>query len=300
MWQITVLFNGNRQAAYLLDEPHVVIGRGRSAHIPLDNNPIVSRQHATITDEGGKHVLEDLGGANGTFVNDRRLTGEHRLIPGDTIVLGKHALRYEEATRAAVSLRVERRPSSGYDPVATQTIPPLVEGLVSASTLGTPSKLGPTGGGAPWEAPKPPPPPPPKSANSMAGQERTMAASKEELERLLEQMKIKSNPHLSFQRKRGGVKYIPLPQDEVYTIGHADWCDLKLKGRRWWPIGRIAGEIMARRTHNGRRWWLVARSPWLNPVSVNGKRVKQKRELRRGSVISVGMRKLRFSPGESD
>jgi pSer/pThr/pTyr-binding forkhead associated (FHA) protein len=294
-WQITVLFNGIRQGAFLLDEPHVVIGRGRSAHIALDNNPIVSRQHATITNDNGVHLLEDLGGANGTFVNDKRLETVHQLKPGDVIVMGKHALRYEQATRAAVSLRTERRPRGQYDPVATQTIPPL-DGLVAPSTLGLPdAQLGPSGG-APWDSRRPAAPRP---VETLAGQERTMAASKEELERLLVQMKLKSEPHLSYPRKRGGVKYISLP-DTGFTIGHADWCSLTLKGRRWLPFGRVAGEITALPTREGRRWWLVARAPFLNPVSVNGKKVKHKRELRRGSVITVGLRKLRFSPGETD
>jgi pSer/pThr/pTyr-binding forkhead associated (FHA) protein len=297
MWQITVLFNGKRQAAYLLDESHVVIGRGRSAHIPLDNNPIVSRQHATITaDPSGKYIVEDLGGANGTFINDRRLASEHRLMPGDTIVLGKHALRFEEATRNATSLRSDRRPRGGHDPVITQAIP-AIGGLVSGSTLGLPSQLGSAqeNASAPWDSRGASV----SNAGGMAGQERTMAASKEELEHLLEQMKIKAQPHLSFQRKRGGVAYLPLPEGG-FSIGHADHCDLTLRGSHWWPMGKVAGVITARRTHNGRRWWLVAKAPWLNPVSVNGKKVKQKRELRRGSVIAVGLRKLRFSPGETE
>ena len=62
MKQITVLFSGRKQAVYLLDEAHVVIGRGRSAHIALDGNPIVSRQHAVIREELGEHIIEDLGG----------------------------------------------------------------------------------------------------------------------------------------------------------------------------------------------------------------------------------------------
>ena len=87
MKQVTVLFNGRKQATYLLDEPHIVIGRGRSAHIPLDGNPIVSRQHAVIRSELDAHVLEDLGGANGTFVNDKQI-GKHTLRPGDRIMGG--------------------------------------------------------------------------------------------------------------------------------------------------------------------------------------------------------------------
>ena len=126
-----------------------------------------------------------------------------------------------------------------------------------------------------------------------------MAASKEELERLLAQMKIKSEPHLSHPLKNGGVKYMPLP-DQGFTIGYADWCSVPLRGRRWWPFGSVAAEITARTTRDGRRWWLFARSPLLSPVFVNGKKVNQKRELRRGSVITIGLRKLRFSPGETE
>jgi pSer/pThr/pTyr-binding forkhead associated (FHA) protein len=107
--QITVLFNGRKQVVHLLDEPHVVIGRGRSAHISLDGNPIVSRQHAVVRSELDGHIVEDLGGANGTYLNDA-LVSQARLRPGDRIVLGKHTLRYEEATPEASSIKREAQP----------------------------------------------------------------------------------------------------------------------------------------------------------------------------------------------
>ena len=88
--QITVLFNGKKQEVYLLDVDEVFIGRGRSAHIALDDNPIVSRKHAVLRAEGDVHILQDLGGANGTFLNDDRVTSS-RVKEGDRIVFGKYS-----------------------------------------------------------------------------------------------------------------------------------------------------------------------------------------------------------------
>lgn len=62
------------------------IGRNNDCYIriPLAE---VSRHHAEITlDEGGA-VLKDLGAANGTFLNNRRVQ-EEDLEPGDQIVIG--------------------------------------------------------------------------------------------------------------------------------------------------------------------------------------------------------------------
>lgn len=62
------------------------IGRNNECHIriPLAE---VSRRHAEIIlDEGGA-VLKDLGAANGTFLNNRRIQ-EENLEPGDQIVIG--------------------------------------------------------------------------------------------------------------------------------------------------------------------------------------------------------------------
>ena len=86
MKQVTVLFNGQKQKSLLLDVPEVLIGRGSRVHVPLDDNPIVSRRHASIRSEMDYHVLKDLGGANGTFVNESRVK-EVRLRLGDRIIL---------------------------------------------------------------------------------------------------------------------------------------------------------------------------------------------------------------------
>lgn len=62
------------------------IGRNNDCHIriPLAE---VSRQHAEIILDEGRAVLKDLGAANGTFLNNRRIQ-EEDLEPGDQIVIG--------------------------------------------------------------------------------------------------------------------------------------------------------------------------------------------------------------------
>lgn len=52
--------------------------------IPL---AVVSRRHAEITVDTDEVVLKDLGAANGTFLNNTRVT-EEDLEPGDQIMIG--------------------------------------------------------------------------------------------------------------------------------------------------------------------------------------------------------------------
>lgn len=55
------------------------------------NSEIVSRVHADIRVEGDSYYIEDVGSANGTYVNNMPLPvgNRHRLRPGDRIALGK-------------------------------------------------------------------------------------------------------------------------------------------------------------------------------------------------------------------
>ncbi len=284
MKQITVLFNGKKQTTYLLDEPHVVIGRGRSAHIPLDGNPIVSRQHAVIRADGGFHVIEDLGGANGTFVNDAAVKST-RLHRGDRVTLGKHSLRYEDATTGAISLKGRTLSSGAEDDEATGAAPTVRESGGSAP------QIGPSSPKPPWQkGPGLAVPRTGGAASSMQGQERTVSASKEELEHLIAQMRIKSGPHLSVPTD-GGLTIVPLDSPPV-LIGHTDDCLVRLPGNRW--FGRVACSLENRKG----QWWLHARSPFWNPVKVGASKVAKKRKLADGTVFQAGALKLRFSLGE--
>ena len=81
-------------------ERSAVIGRSaRRADLVL-HDPEVSRRHASLhLDEDGVSV-EDLGSTNGTFVGDERVTGRHRVHPGDLLKIGTTVLEAEIVTEA--------------------------------------------------------------------------------------------------------------------------------------------------------------------------------------------------------
>ena len=71
------------------------LGRGFSADLRLEDQS-VSRRHAVIVDGGdaGVRILDDRS-ANGTFVNDRRVT-EAALRDRDVVRLGRVTLIYRD------------------------------------------------------------------------------------------------------------------------------------------------------------------------------------------------------------
>jgi len=77
--------DGQRREFTLVSGPNT-IGRKEDCdiRIPL---PEVSRRHAEILVEEQSVVLRDLGAANGTYLNSRRIV-EEDLEPGDQIVIG--------------------------------------------------------------------------------------------------------------------------------------------------------------------------------------------------------------------
>jgi ABC transport system ATP-binding/permease protein len=68
----------------------VIIGRAFEAEILLDA-PNVSRRHASLRKVGEQYILEDLGSANGTLVNDQRIQSIE-LQDGDLIQIGNFLL----------------------------------------------------------------------------------------------------------------------------------------------------------------------------------------------------------------
>jgi pSer/pThr/pTyr-binding forkhead associated (FHA) protein len=64
-----------------------VIGRAAGCEVRLDD-PLVSRRHARVVSAEVGTAIEDLGSANGIYVNGRRREGITPLHPGDVIQLG--------------------------------------------------------------------------------------------------------------------------------------------------------------------------------------------------------------------
>ena len=95
--RLLVLRGLKRNVEYPLYEGHNFIGRAdeKPVGIDLDDQEAPdrvwsSRQHALITFEEGKLVIEDLNSANGTFVNRARIyPGQKRdLAVGDVVHIG--------------------------------------------------------------------------------------------------------------------------------------------------------------------------------------------------------------------
>lgn len=68
-----------------------VIGRAASCQLSLDD-PLVSRNHATLTVNPDVVVLADLGSRNGVRVNGDRIEGKRTLAHGDQIAIGNQEM----------------------------------------------------------------------------------------------------------------------------------------------------------------------------------------------------------------
>ncbi|MCO4769367.1 MAG: FHA domain-containing protein [Deltaproteobacteria bacterium] len=277
MRQLTHIRDGQKIAEYLLDMQDVIIGRGHAAHIQLDGNPVVSRQHALVRAEGNGHVVEDLGGANGTFVDGRKVK-RHVLRAGQRIVLGTDTLRYDFGHRGAQSLRAATgaAPSPSSEINTTDSIMEI--GVTDVESFNTFEQLGDLGQlnrskGVPAEL----------------GAERTTVADKNELEVLLARMNIKAKPHL---QKLGpddneddpdAGDLLPLVKSPLY-IGHTDACKVRLPGKRWLIPGKIAGVL----TVEAGRWHISPESTFWNPIWLGEDKLQKIRMLEAGDVFDVG------------
>jgi DNA segregation ATPase FtsK/SpoIIIE, S-DNA-T family len=72
----------------------------------------VSRRHATLRSGTDGFFVDDLGSANGVFVEGVRVSGSHALREGETLQLGASRLVLEQAGRAAAVLT--RAPDGAY------------------------------------------------------------------------------------------------------------------------------------------------------------------------------------------
>jgi pSer/pThr/pTyr-binding forkhead associated (FHA) protein len=69
-----------------------LIGRSVACKVVLDDSD-VSRRHARLTIDQDGPEIEDLGSANGVFVNGERISEPRRLSNGDQIGVGREELR---------------------------------------------------------------------------------------------------------------------------------------------------------------------------------------------------------------
>lgn len=95
MAKLVLSFNGDIVKEYELDKEIITIGRKPDNDIHIDNLA-VSGAHAKILTILNDSFIEDLSSTNGTFVAGNRIS-KHALKNGDSVVIGKHELKYVNA-----------------------------------------------------------------------------------------------------------------------------------------------------------------------------------------------------------
>lgn len=77
-------------------------GRRTENSVVLGGDPYISGYHAQIIADGDTFRLTDLGSTNGTLINGQPMTPNepHTLVPGDEVVLGSMAYRFERTAQA--------------------------------------------------------------------------------------------------------------------------------------------------------------------------------------------------------
>jgi diguanylate cyclase (GGDEF)-like protein len=76
-----------------LDSGLLIIGRALDAPVRVDA-PGISRRHAQLQVSDSEVLLQDLGSANGTYINDQPVTGPMPVKDGDLLRLGNVVLRF--------------------------------------------------------------------------------------------------------------------------------------------------------------------------------------------------------------
>ncbi|MEE8524679.1 MAG: FHA domain-containing protein, partial [Thermoanaerobaculia bacterium] len=84
------------------------IGRGTNNAVRLDD-PGVELEHAVIAQDSAGYLLQDLSKLGGTWVNERRLRGDHRLANGDRITVATFGIEVDVIdTRSPLVLTITR------------------------------------------------------------------------------------------------------------------------------------------------------------------------------------------------
>ncbi|MCU0694505.1 MAG: GYF domain-containing protein [Polyangiaceae bacterium] len=97
MFTLIVRERDGEERRELFDEEQVVVGRvpGNDLVLRAGN---VSRQHARFMYRDGRLIVADLGSANGTYVNGRKIRHGTILRSGDEVWMGDFCMRVELAS----------------------------------------------------------------------------------------------------------------------------------------------------------------------------------------------------------
>jgi pSer/pThr/pTyr-binding forkhead associated (FHA) protein len=93
--QLLVVRGRSASEIIKLEEGVTIVGRHDECHLKIKSSQ-VSRQHCHLFEKKGLLLVKDLGSANGTFVNGKRVKEQQVLEPGDELTIGDVQLRVEK------------------------------------------------------------------------------------------------------------------------------------------------------------------------------------------------------------
>jgi pSer/pThr/pTyr-binding forkhead associated (FHA) protein/predicted Ser/Thr protein kinase len=112
---VLVISSGTAGGRQLTAAEALVIGRDVRGEGRLSDDPELSRRHARVErDARGRLSIDDLGSANGTFVNGERVVGPRELGAGDIVRVGTTTLEVTAAGRVSAP-PAWVRPAAGVD-----------------------------------------------------------------------------------------------------------------------------------------------------------------------------------------
>jgi pSer/pThr/pTyr-binding forkhead associated (FHA) protein len=100
---LTVTKGPARTRSIRLRAAETIIGRSRDCDVCIPSAE-VSRRHCLLALSGSKLTVEDLTSANGTFLNDQRVTGIQTVQSGDQLRIGPLTFSIEcQSTKSALA-----------------------------------------------------------------------------------------------------------------------------------------------------------------------------------------------------
>ena len=99
------------------------LGRDDGADIVLLQDELVSRRHVRLTPANGEVLVEDLGSANGTFVDGDEIHSPAHLLPDGQLVVGVTVLQLktaEEVEAGGTSVRPIPESLAGLRPLPSE------------------------------------------------------------------------------------------------------------------------------------------------------------------------------------
>ena len=129
-----MVVRGRQHDPFEVTRSGVVIGRSSGCEVKLVDATI-SRRHAEITHAGGRWLLSDLGGANGTWLNDVRVEcGQASLLAsGDRIGIGPWVLQV--GTWAPTTIAMTKDEDSAVDAANVRAVDLAATGRVAHHRL---------------------------------------------------------------------------------------------------------------------------------------------------------------------